>query len=131
MALANVAVWLYRASIERNIWWALVNVAVWVVSSVYGEEHLVSTGECGDMGCIERLWRGTVDGSLVKVTLCVVTSGYGEGHLVGTGEIWRYGLNRAAMEGSWWALVNVVVWLKSSEYVERHLVGSSDCGGMP
>jgi len=42
--------------------WGLVNVAVWAVSCSYGEGHLLSTGECGGMGCIERLWRGTVGG---------------------------------------------------------------------
>jgi len=47
---------------ERDSWWALVNVVVWVVSSGYGEGQLVSAGECGGMCCIERLCRGTVGG---------------------------------------------------------------------
>jgi len=49
-------------AMETEIWLALVNVAVWAVSSGYGEGKLVGTGECGGMGCIERLWRGTVGG---------------------------------------------------------------------
>jgi hypothetical protein len=47
---------------DRDIWWALVNVAVCAVSSRYGEGQLVGTGECGGMVCIERLFRGTVGG---------------------------------------------------------------------
>ena len=53
---------LYRAAKERDSWWLLVNVAVWVVSSGYGEGQLVGKGECGGMGCIERLWRGAFGG---------------------------------------------------------------------
>ena len=37
---------------ERDILWALVNVAVWALSNGYGDGHLVGTGECGGMGCI-------------------------------------------------------------------------------
>jgi len=47
---------------ERDSWWALVNVALRAESSGYGERQMVGTGECGGMGCIERLWRGTVGG---------------------------------------------------------------------
>jgi hypothetical protein len=47
---------------EIDIWWALVNVALWAVSSGYGEGQLVGTGECGGVGFLERLWRGTFDG---------------------------------------------------------------------
>ena len=39
-----------------------MNVALLAVSSVYVEGHLLGTGECGGMGCIERLYRGTVGG---------------------------------------------------------------------
>jgi len=53
---------LYRAAKERDIWWALVNVAVWDVSSGYGEGHLVGICEWGCMGCIKRLWKLTVGG---------------------------------------------------------------------
>jgi hypothetical protein len=37
---------------ERDIWWALVNVAVWAVSCGCIEEQMVGTGEYGGMGCI-------------------------------------------------------------------------------
>jgi hypothetical protein len=47
---------------ERDSWWALVNVALWAVSSGYGEGHLVGCGECGSMGCKEGLWSKTVGG---------------------------------------------------------------------
>jgi len=47
----------------RDIWWALVNLALWLKSSGYCEEHLVGTGECGGMGCNERLYRWTVVGN--------------------------------------------------------------------
>jgi hypothetical protein len=47
---------MYRGAMERDSWWALVNVAVWAASSFYGEGILVGTGECGGMGCIMRLW---------------------------------------------------------------------------
>ena len=95
---------------ERDSWWVLVNVAVWAVSIGYGEGQLVGTGECGAMGCIERLWRGTVGGYW---------------------RMWRYGLYRAAMErDSWWAMVNVAVCVVSSGYGERHLVGTGEYGGM-
>jgi len=47
---------------ERDSWCALVNVAVWAVSSGYLEGQLVGTGDCGGMDCIERLFRGTFGG---------------------------------------------------------------------
>jgi len=53
---------LNRPAMERYRLWALVKVAVWVVSSGYREEHLVGTGECGGMVGIERLWRRRVGG---------------------------------------------------------------------
>ena len=53
---------LYRAAIERDSWWVLVNVAGWALSSGYGEGLFVVTGEFGGMSYIERLWRGTVGG---------------------------------------------------------------------
>jgi len=40
---------------ERDIWWALVNVAVCAVSRGYVEGQLVGTSECGGMGCNVRL----------------------------------------------------------------------------
>ena len=51
---------LYRVAMVRDSCWAMVNVAVWAVSSGYLEGQLVGTVECSGMGCIERLWRGTV-----------------------------------------------------------------------
>jgi hypothetical protein len=53
---------LYRESMERDIWWALVNVAVSVLSKFYGEVNMVGTGEYFGMDCIEWLWRGTICG---------------------------------------------------------------------
>jgi hypothetical protein len=53
----------YRAAMVRDSWWALVNMLVWVETSGYGKGQLVDTGECGGMGCIERLWRETVVGT--------------------------------------------------------------------
>ena len=50
---------------EFDVWWDLVNVAVWALTFGYVEGQLVGTGEFGGMGCNGRLWRG---------------------HLVGTGE---------------------------------------------
>ena len=47
---------------ERDSWWALVNVALWAESSVYGEGQMVGTGECGGMCCNDRLCIGTVGG---------------------------------------------------------------------
>jgi hypothetical protein len=41
---------------ERDNWWALVNVAVLAVSSGYVEGNLEGTGECGGMGNIDRVW---------------------------------------------------------------------------
>jgi len=70
---------------ERDSWWALVKEALWAESSGYVEGQLVGTGECGVMGCIERLCREQL-GSLVNVAVWPVSSGYGEGQLVGTGE---------------------------------------------
>ena len=35
-----------------DILWALVNVALWIVSIGYVEGQLVGNGECGGMGCI-------------------------------------------------------------------------------
>jgi hypothetical protein len=55
--------WLYRAAKMRDILWALVNVVVKAVSSVYGEGQLAFTGECRGMDSIEGLWRGTVGGN--------------------------------------------------------------------
>jgi len=52
----------FRASMERAIWWALVNVALWDVSSCYVDGQLVGTGKCGGMSCNERLWKGTFIG---------------------------------------------------------------------
>jgi len=51
-----------RGAMKRDFWWALVNVAVWAGSCYYEEGQLVSTGECGGMGCIVRLWKVTVGG---------------------------------------------------------------------
>jgi len=34
---------------ERDIFWALLNVEVWFKSSGYGEGHFVGTGDCGGM----------------------------------------------------------------------------------
>jgi len=48
---------------ERDSWWALVNVAVWFVTISYLGQLLV-TGECVAMGCNERLGRGTFLGHL-------------------------------------------------------------------
>jgi len=39
-----------------------VNVELWAVSSGYVERHLVGTGECEGMGCIEWLCRETFGG---------------------------------------------------------------------
>jgi len=39
-----------------------VNVAVCLKSSGYCEGQLVCPGECGSMGCFERLWRETFGG---------------------------------------------------------------------
>jgi len=61
---------------EKYIWRAQVNVAVWEVTSGYAEGQLVGTGECGVMGSFERLYRGTD---------------------VGHWCMWRYGLCLAAM----------------------------------
>jgi len=69
-----------------DIWWALVIVAVCLKSSGYCEGQLVRNGECGSMGCFERLWREILRGALVNVAHWAVTGGYGEGDLVCTGE---------------------------------------------
>ena len=53
---------LESAVMKRDIWWALVNVAVCAVSSDYGEGHLVGAVECGGVGFIVRLCIGTVGG---------------------------------------------------------------------
>ena len=83
-------------AMETEIWLALVNVAVWAVSSGYGEGQLVGNGECDGMGCIVWLWRWAVGGHWC---------------------MWRYGLYRAAMESdSWWALANEAIWAVSSGY---------------
>jgi len=55
-----------KLAMERESWWAMVNVAVWAVSSGYGEGHLVGTG---------------------NVAVWAVSTGYGEGQLVGTGNV--------------------------------------------
>jgi len=47
---------------DRDSWWALVNVTVRAVTCGYVEGQLVVTGEFDGMGCIKRLWRGTVGG---------------------------------------------------------------------
>jgi len=54
-ALVDVAVWAYLSAMYRDIWWELVNVAVWAVSSGYREGQMVGPCECGGMGCIEML----------------------------------------------------------------------------
>ena len=70
----------------------------------------MGTGECGGMGCIEWIIRGTVGGHWL---------------------MWRYGLYRVAMyRDSWWAQVNVDVWAVSSGYLEGQLVCTGECGGM-
>ena len=95
---------------ERKIWWALVNMTVWSVSSGSGEGQFVGTGECGVMCYFERLWRGT---------------------LCGNWGMWRYVLHRASMmRYSWWDLVNVALWAVTCGYVDGHLVGTFKCGGM-
>ena len=53
---------LYREAMERDSWWALVNVAVWAVSSGYVEGQLMGTGECGGTGFIKWLCGGTAGG---------------------------------------------------------------------
>jgi hypothetical protein len=53
---------LYRAAMEIDSWWALLNVAVLVFSGGCVQGHLVDTGECGGMSCIELLWGGTFCG---------------------------------------------------------------------
>jgi len=53
---------LYRDAIERDSWWALVNVALWTESSGYGEGQMVGTGKYSNMDIFERLCRGTVGG---------------------------------------------------------------------
>jgi len=40
---------------ERDIYWGLVNVTVWALSSGYVEGILVGNGECDGMGYIEGL----------------------------------------------------------------------------
>jgi hypothetical protein len=40
---------------EREIWWAILYVAVWAVTSGYVDGDLVGSGECGTMGFNERL----------------------------------------------------------------------------
>ena len=37
---------LYRAAVGMDSWWALVNVAVWAVSSGYCEGYLLGTCKC-------------------------------------------------------------------------------------
>ena len=56
LALLNVAVWTLSGGYCEGHLLAHVNVAVWAVTSGYVEGKLVGTGECGGMGCIERLW---------------------------------------------------------------------------
>jgi hypothetical protein len=56
LALVNVAVWTVSSGYCEGHLLALVNVAVWAVSSGYVEGKLVGTGEYGVMGFIERLW---------------------------------------------------------------------------
>ena len=53
-----------------------MNGEIRAVSSGYVESHLVGTGECGVMGRIERLFRGTFGGH---------------------SRMWRYGLYRVAI----------------------------------
>ena len=53
---------LYREAMERDRWWALVNVAVWAVSSGYVEGQLVGTVEWGGKGLYRVLCRGTFGG---------------------------------------------------------------------
>jgi len=45
---------------EFDVWWVLVNVAVWALTFGYVEGQLVGTGEFGGMGCNVRLCRRTV-----------------------------------------------------------------------
>ena len=52
----------YGAAMERDSWWALLNVALWALTNGYGAGHFVGSGECGTMGCVERLWRGSFGG---------------------------------------------------------------------
>jgi len=104
-ALLNLAVCANRAAIVWDNFWAVVNFALWALSSGYGEGQLVVTGECGGKGCIERLWRGTFGAALVNVSVWAVSSGYGKGHLVGTGECGCTGcieqLLRGTVGGHW------------------------------
>ena len=53
---------LHREAMEREIWWVMVNVALWAVWSGYVEVQLVSTGLCGALYNFERLWRGRFGG---------------------------------------------------------------------
>jgi len=46
---------LYRAGYGKEIWWALVDVAVWSVMRGYVKEHLVEIGVCDSMGWIVPL----------------------------------------------------------------------------
>jgi len=40
-----------------------VNVALLALTSFYLEGHLVGTGNCSGMGCIDRLWNLTFGGT--------------------------------------------------------------------
>jgi len=48
---------------ERKRCWAVVNLAVWAVSSGYGEGQFVGTGKYGGLGRIDRLWGGQLIGA--------------------------------------------------------------------
>jgi len=49
-ALVNLSLWLKLSGYSEGSWWALLNMAVWAVTSGYVEGQLVGTGECGGMG---------------------------------------------------------------------------------
>jgi cyanate permease len=56
--LVNMMVWAVSCGYGKDSWWALVNVSVWALLYGYGEGQFVGIGECGGMGCIERLKGG-------------------------------------------------------------------------
>ena len=77
--------WLYRAAMMRDILWALANLVVKAVSSVYGEGQLLALVNVA----VWTISSGYCEGhllALVNVAVWAVSSGYVEGKLVGTGE---------------------------------------------
>ena len=70
---------------ERHSWRALVNMAVWAVSSGYGGGYLLALLNVA----VWAVSRGYGEGqllALLNVAVWAVTSGYVEGQWVGTGE---------------------------------------------